>query len=78
MKSCPVASCDAADFLDGDELYDHLVDEHDQLDLAKTVIKLARGTASARAHTECQICGNYGATPGDHPLCGSCEKGLRR
>jgi hypothetical protein len=39
---CPVAGCGKTDLTDGDDLYDHLCDEHDQLDLARTVIVLGR------------------------------------
>ncbi|OKI16574.1 hypothetical protein [Streptomyces sp. CB03911] len=74
MKPCPVTDCDADELLDDTDLEDHLFREHDEEELAATVVRLAKAVDSAHANTECQRCGNYGATPGDHPLCGTCEK----
>lgn len=77
MTNCPVAGCDADDLIDGDDLLDHLYEGHDYDVLATTVVQLAKAVGSAHANTECERCGNYGATPGDHPLCESCEKEIR-
>lgn len=77
MIVCPVADCGIDDLYDDDELEDHLFREHDEEELAATVVRLAREVRSAHANTECERCGNYGATPGDHPLCDGCEKEVR-
>jgi hypothetical protein len=66
VNTCPV--CGAAGFEDGDELYDHLVDEHDQLDLAKTVMRLARATGNpppGQTHRYLST----GCLHGDHGYC---------
>jgi hypothetical protein len=78
MTACPVTSCTETDDLDDDgDLFDHLFTQHDEEELAAVVVRLTRTIKSAHANTECQMCGNYGATPGDHPLCPDCENGLR-
>jgi hypothetical protein len=64
--------------LDDDELFDHVFTRHDEEELATAVVRLARAVESAQANTECQMCGNHGAIPGDHPLCPDCEKSLHR
>lgn len=78
MTSCPITPC--VEVFERDEsefLLDHLYDAHDYDELATAVIRLAGAVTSAIANTECQRCGNYGATPGDHPLCPSCEEDVR-
>jgi hypothetical protein len=76
IDTCPVDTCAIDYFIDDADLEDHLYREHDEEQLAGAVVRLAKAVASARAHTQCQMCGNYGATPADHPLCDTCEKGL--
>ena len=73
MTTCPVATCDIDDLIDAEDLEEHLYD-HSARELAATVVRLTGAVNSAIAHTECERCGNYGATPGDHPLCDDCEK----
>lgn len=77
MIACPVADCDLDDLYDDAELEDHLFREHDEEELAATVVRLVRKVNAAHANTECQRCGNYGATPGGHPLCETCETEVR-
>ena len=76
MTTCPVTTCDVDDLIDAEDLQEHLYD-HSAHELAATIVRLAGAASSAIANTECQICGIYGATPGDHPLCDSCEKDVR-
>jgi hypothetical protein len=72
VLNCPVPGCDL-EFFDGDDQRDHVLDQHDAIALGDALLKVARDLGAAKANTECQRCGNYGATPGDHPLCDSCE-----
>jgi hypothetical protein len=74
MRSCPLTNCNADELYTDEGLESHLYFDHEHEDLAATVVRLARAIDSANANTECQRCGNYGATPGDHPLCDACEK----
>lgn len=76
MTTCPIANCTETELDpdDDDELYDHLFTQHDEEELTTALVRLTRAVKSAHANTECQRCGNYGATPGDHPLCPDCEK----
>ncbi|MCX4750985.1 hypothetical protein OG455_41625 [Kitasatospora sp. NBC_01287] len=77
ITTCPIADCNEDDLYGRTDLYEHLREDHSRDELLNTLIDLADDLASARANTECQICGNYGATPGDHPLCDTCEKEVR-
>lgn len=76
-ETCPVTTCSEDDLYGRKDLYEHLTQAHTRDEIANAVIDLAGALASARANTECQRCGNYGATPGDHPLCDTCEKEVR-
>ena len=69
---CPITDCATITDYD-DEMIEHLINEHDFIYVAGAVLDLMKQLASAKANTECQRCGNYGATPDDHPLCDSCK-----
>ncbi|MEU7044966.1 hypothetical protein AB0A77_28460 [Streptomyces varsoviensis] len=72
---CPIPDCPAR--YDIYDLYDHLADVHAPAELVERLVQLAPDLPYHRA-VECEMCGTYGARPGDHPLCETCEEGLTR
>lgn len=76
FMTCPVGEC-GEELYGDDDLAAHLQAQHEPYEVRQAVVTLAKAVASAKAHTECQSCGCYGATPADHPLCDDCEKRIR-
>lgn len=70
--ACPVKDCAAEGFEDIYSLENHLLAQHTPDELAIRLAELARNLPY---HHEiaCQACGAYGARPGDHPLCRTCD-----
>lgn len=75
IVTCPIGDCPEELYADHD-LKAHLQDDHEPWEIRQAVVELTKAVASAKAHTECQACGCYGATPADHPLCDDCKEGI--
>lgn len=71
---CPIDDC-ATRHEGADELLDHFYTDHPFEELANRLVELA-GVLPYHPDVECQICQGFGARPGDHPLCETCEKGV--
>ncbi|MGW6459115.1 hypothetical protein ACWF94_24865, partial [Streptomyces sp. NPDC055078] len=71
--ACPITDCPETVTEFG--MYEHLEDEHDPDELIDRLVELAPDLPYHRS-IECQVCGTYGARPGDHALCAECEQKL--